>query len=48
MLAELATAMEQEAVDGIKATLARVVENYRPAEHHWEGSEPFDDGAIAA
>jgi len=28
--------------------LARAVENYRPAPQHFDGSEPFDGGAIAA
>jgi UDP-N-acetylglucosamine 4,6-dehydratase len=48
MLAELAAAMEQDSIAAIKATLARVVENYHPAQHDPESGEPFDDGAIAA
>ncbi len=48
MLAELAAAMAEDALPAIKATLARVVENYRPNQHDLEGGEPFDGGAIAA
>ena len=48
LLAELAAALDEEAVPAIKATLARAVENYRPAQHHRNGSEPFNGGAIAA
>jgi FlaA1/EpsC-like NDP-sugar epimerase len=48
MLDELAAAMETEAVAAIKATLGRVVENYRPAQYDANRAEPIDDGAIAA
>ena len=48
MLAELAAAMEQDSIAAIKATLARVVENYHPGQHEFDNSEPFDGGAIAA
>src|SRR5262245_8907911 len=48
MLAELAAAMEAEEVTAIKATLGRVVENYRPAQYDAAGAEAVDDGAIAA
>jgi len=48
MLAELAAAMEQDSIAAIKATLARVVENYQPAQHDLDSGEPFDGGAIAA
>ena len=48
MLAELAAAMEQDSIAAIKATLARVVENYHPAQHGPDSGEPFDGGAIAA
>jgi FlaA1/EpsC-like NDP-sugar epimerase len=47
LLVELAAVLEQASVPTIKATLARVVENYRPAQHD-VGGEPFGDGAIAA
>jgi FlaA1/EpsC-like NDP-sugar epimerase len=48
LLDELAAALEEDSAPTIKATLARAVENYRPAQHHLNGSEPFDDGAMAA
>jgi hypothetical protein len=48
MLAELATAMEQDCVDAIKATLGRVVENYRPTQYDVGDAEVVDSGAIAA
>src|SRR5262245_4112875 len=48
LLDELAIALEQDSVEAIKTTLARAVENYRPAPQHFDGSEPFDGGAIAA
>jgi FlaA1/EpsC-like NDP-sugar epimerase len=48
MLAELAAAMEEASVAAIKATLGRVVENYRPTQYDMSGAEPLDDGAIAA
>jgi len=47
LLAELAAAMEEDAVTAVKATLGRVVEDYRPAQYEATG-EPVDDGAIAA
>jgi FlaA1/EpsC-like NDP-sugar epimerase len=48
LLAELAAALEEDSVPAIKATLARAVENYRPAQHQLSGSKPFNGGAIAA
>ena len=48
MLAELAEAMAQEALPAIKAMLARMVENYHPAQHEVEHGAPSDGGAIAA
>ena len=48
LLDDLAAALEQDSAEAIKAALARAVENYRPAQHHLNGSEPFDDGAMAA
>jgi UDP-N-acetylglucosamine 4,6-dehydratase len=48
LLDELAAALEQDSVAAIKTTLARAVENYHPAPQSFDGSEPFDGGAIAA
>jgi FlaA1/EpsC-like NDP-sugar epimerase len=49
MLAELAAAMEQDSVAAIKATLARVVENYYPTPRDRDSSaEPVEGNAIAA